>query len=84
MYLTALATAHSRLRKISSLICICLRTKSENEAMTYQNEAAKVAVRMLSVQGPCVYTVIPTVDCVALANAQRYITLGKTTHTPSI
>ena len=29
----ALATAHARLRKITSLICICLLTKSENEAM---------------------------------------------------
>jgi len=33
MHLTALATAHARLRNISSVICICLLTKSENEAM---------------------------------------------------
>ena len=45
MHLTALATAHASLRKISSLVCICLLTNSENEAMTYQNEAAKIAVR---------------------------------------
>ena len=49
MHLTALATAHARLRKISSVICICLVTKSENEAMIQQNEAAKVAAWMLSV-----------------------------------
>ena len=41
MHLTALATAHARLRKIGSLICICLLTKSE---------AAKVATRMLHVK----------------------------------
>ena len=41
MHLTA--TAHARLRKTSSVICICLLIKSENEAMIYQNEAAKVA-----------------------------------------
>ena len=50
------------LRKFSSLICICILTKSENEAMVEQNEAAKVAVRMLSAK--CVtiklnYRIVP-------------------------
>ena len=49
MHLTDLATAYASLRKISRLIYVCLLTKSENEIMTEQNEAAKVAVRMLSV-----------------------------------
>ena len=49
MHLTALATAHARLRKISSVICICLLTKSVNEAMKQQSEAAKVAARMWNV-----------------------------------
>ena len=50
MHLTALATTYASVRKISSLICICLLTKSENEVMIEQNEAAKVAVQMLSVK----------------------------------
>ena len=39
-----------RLKKISSVICICLLTKSENEAMIKQSEAAKVAARMWHVK----------------------------------
>ena len=69
MHLTALATARARLRKISSVICICLLSKSENEAMIQQSEAAKVDARMRHVK--CVNDQTKTIDPYQLAEMRK-------------